>query len=94
MRISEHREVARSRGLNGRTALRKNDQREFLINNGTKPSTSRFKRLSLDERFAKQSTPASEDLLDRIKKLEKENNELRQRQTVPTLPPTIRTNTL
>ena len=92
MGISELREVARSRGLKGWTALRKNDMREFLINNGTKPSTSRTKRLSVAERFAKQSTLASEDLLDRIKKLEKENNELRQQQTVPTLPPPLEPN--
>ncbi len=55
MRISELREVARSRGLKGWTALRKNDLREFLINNGVrKPSTSKPKRLSVAERFAKQ----------------------------------------
>ena len=70
MKISELREVARNRGLKGWTAVRRNDLREFLINNGVrKPSTS---------------TPASEVLLDRIKKLEEENNELRQRQTIPT----------
>ena len=70
MKISELREVARNRGLKGWTAVRRSDLREFLINNGVrKPSTS---------------TPASEVLLDRIKKLEEENNELRQRQTIPT----------
>ncbi len=40
MKISELQEVARSQGLKGWTALRKNDLREFLINNGAKPSTS------------------------------------------------------
>ncbi len=58
-------------------AFWKNDLREFLIINGVKTST-----------------PASEDpstnaLLDRIKKLEEENNRLRQRQTIPTLSPPL-----
>ncbi len=76
MKFSELREVARSRGLKSWTALRKNDLREFLISNGVK-----------------KPTPASEDpstntLLNRFKKLEEENNELRQRQTSPALKPT------
>ena len=84
MKISELQEVARSQGLKGWTALRKNDLREFLINNGAKPSTSRPKHLSVAERFDRQNlaikplTLASKDLLDRIKKLEKKNKELRQ----------------
>jgi hypothetical protein len=46
MKILELREVARSRGLKGWTALRKNDLREFLIINGVrKPSTSKPKQV-------------------------------------------------
>ncbi len=44
------------------------------------------------ERFAKQvpSTSNTNALLDRIKKLEEKNNELRHRQTVPTLSPPLK----
>ncbi len=66
MKISELREVARSRGLRGRTALRKNDLKEFLINDSVrKPSTSRPKQVP--------STSNTNALLERIRKLEQEN---------------------
>ena len=54
MRISELREVARSRGSKGWTALTKNDLREFLIP----------KRVSVAERFRGQYLEKKpEDLL-------------------------------
>ncbi len=89
MKLSELREVARSQGLKGWTALRKNDLREFLISNGAKrPSTSRLKQVP------STSTPNTNTLLERIRELEEENRRLRQQQTVPTFPPTIGANTL
>ncbi len=80
MKISELRQVARSQGLKSWTALRKNDLRNFLINNGSRPLTSKPKRLSMAEHFAKQNppTPSTNASLDRIKKLEEKNRELRQ----------------
>ena len=74
MKVSELREVARSRGLKGWTALRKNDLREFLINNGVrKPSTSRPKRVSKQNLDKKPL----EDLLTGDK------------EPIPTLPPPL-----
>ena len=86
MKISELREVARSQGLKGWMALMKNDLREFLINGVREPSTSRPKHVSM----AEPSTSNTNVLLERIRKLEEENNRLRQRQTVPTLPPPLK----
>ena len=73
MKILELREVARSRGLKGWTALRKNDLREFLIINGVrKPSTSKPKQVPW--------ALNTDALLERTRELEEESRRLRQQQ--------------
>jgi hypothetical protein len=67
MKISELREVVRSRGLKGWMPLRKNDLRQFFISNGAKrPSTSKPKQVP----STSTSTPNTNTLLERIRELE------------------------
>ena len=62
MKLSELREAARSQGLRGWTALRRDDLREFLINNGARPSTLEPEQVP--------STPNINVLLENLRGLE------------------------
>ncbi len=91
MKLSELREVAKSRGLKGWMALKKNDLREFLINDSVKkPSTSKPKQIPSTSKPKQIPSISNTDaLLERVNKLEKENRRLRQQQTDQTLNPPL-----
>ena len=66
------REVARSQGLKGWTALRKNNLREFLISSGVRPSTLRKPKQV-------PSTSNTDTLLERFRKIYRQRDKRGQR---------------